>query len=202
MAKKKKKQYDLPEIQKVLKKQLDRARFQHTLGVTYTAAAMAMVHGGNLQEAQAAGLLHDCAKCIPNKKKIKLCKKYGIEISDHEERNPFMLHTKLGAFIAGEEFRIQNPVILSSILWHTTGKPDMCLLEKIIYIADYIEPGRKQAPNLERIRKMAFADLDECMYLILKDSLAYLQSAQKEIDNMSVQAFEYYRELHEQARRN
>lgn len=195
-------QYDLSAIIKGLKKHLDQSRFQHTLGVTYTAAALAMVYDCDLNEVQTAGLLHDCAKCISDRKKIKLCRKNNIKISDYERRNPFMLHPKLGVLIATEEFQVQDPAILNSILWHTTGKPDMTLLEKIIYISDYIEPGRDRAPNLEMIRKTAFRDLDECMFLILKDSLKYLQLSGKEIDTMSISAFEYYRELYNQARRN
>ena len=88
----------LQEIQKKLKKELDKERYTHTLGVMYTAAALAMAHHVDLEQAMYAGLLHDCAKCISNEKKLKLCKKYHIDISPSEKRSPFLLHAKLGAY--------------------------------------------------------------------------------------------------------
>ena len=140
----------------------------------FTAASMAMVWGEDLEKARVAGLLHDCAKCIPNKKKITMCEKNKIEITEFERNNPFLIHAKLGAFLAKDKYKVEDPEILSAITWHTTGKEDMTLLEKIIYIADYIEPARNKAPHLTRLRKLAFTDIDECMYEILKDSMAYL----------------------------
>ena len=86
------------------------------------------------------------------------------------------------AYVAKAKYGVTDQEILSSITWHTTGKPDMTLLEKIVYIADYIEPKRDKAPNLTFVRKLAFQDLDECMYEILKDSLAYLEENPKDVD--------------------
>ena len=166
--------YNFAEYEKKLKKYLDKDRYRHTLGVMYTAAALAMAHDDDMEQAQMAGLLHDCAKCIPNKKKLKICKKQNIRISSVEKSNPFLLHAKLGAYIAKEKYQIEDEEILSAIRWHTTGKEAMSELEKIVYIADYIEPGRNKAPRLAWIRKVAFEDLDEGMYYILKDSLSYL----------------------------
>lgn len=188
-------EYDFGKIEKKLAKYLDQPRFLHTMGVMYTSASLAMVHGCDLQKAQAAGLLHDCAKCIPNKKKLKLCSKNKIPVTDFEKVHPFLLHAKLGAYIAREKYHITDPEILSAITWHTTGKPEMTLLEKIVYIADYIEPMRDKAPNLPKIRKMAFQDLDACMYEILKDTLAYLDTDPDAIDEMSRKAFIYYNDL-------
>ena len=91
---------------------------------------------------------------------------------------------------------MEDTEILSAITWHTTGKEDMTLLEKIIYIADYIEPARNKAPHLTRLRKLAFTDIDECMYEILKDSMAYLSENPKTMDPMTEQAYTYYEALH------
>lgn len=190
--------YYIPEMQKLLKKDLDSPRYQHTLGVMYTAAALAMVHDCDIMDAQIAGLLHDCAKCISNEKKIKLCQKHDIEVTPYEKENPFILHAKLGVWIASHKYSVDKPIILDSIRWHTTGKAAMNVLEKIIYISDYIEPGRDKAPNLNIIRKAAFQNLDECMYLILKDCLKYLKAAHREIDPISISAFDYYWNLHNQ----
>ena len=97
-----------------------------------------------------------------------MCEKNKIEITEFERNNPFLIHAKLGAFLAKDKYKVEDPEILSAITWHTTGKEDMTLLEKIIYIADYIEPARNKAPHLTRLRKLAFTDIDECMYEIFK----------------------------------
>ena len=133
---------------------LDEPRYQHTLGVMYTAASMAMCHGENVENALVAGLLHDCAKCISSIDKIKLCEENGIEISETEAKNTGLLHAKLGAFLAEKEYGVTDEDILMSIRSHTTGRPGMSLLEKIIYIADYMEPGRKELPNMADVRKL------------------------------------------------
>ena len=188
--------YDFIKMQKKLAKYLDEDRFAHTLGVMYTCASLAMVHGYDLEDAQVAGLLHDCAKCIPNKKKLKLCSQNNISVTAFEEEHPFLLHAKLGAYIARKKYDITDEEILSSITYHTTGRREMSLLEKIVYIADYIEPMRNKAPNLDKIRKLAFQDLDECLYEILKDTLEYLDENPQNVDNTTKEAFSYYKELH------
>lgn len=188
--------FDYGKIQSKLYKELDADRYQHTLGVMYTCAALAMVNHCDLEKAQIAGLLHDCAKCIPSKKKLKLCKKHNIPVTEFEERNPFLLHAKLGAFLAKSEYKVTDVEVLRAITYHTTGKPDMSVLEKIVYISDYIEPMRDKAPRLSEIRALAFRDLDECMYEILKDTLDYLEENPKDIDQMTVRAFHFYKNLH------
>ncbi|WP_075719651.1 bis(5'-nucleosyl)-tetraphosphatase (symmetrical) YqeK [Roseburia sp. 499] len=180
------------EIEKQLKKELDKDRFTHTMGVMYTAAALAMAHGADMEQALYAGLLHDCAKCIPNDEKIVLCKKYQIPISEAEEKSPFLLHAKLGAYYAEHKYAIQDNEILHAIKVHTTGEPGMNTLDKLIYIADYIEPNRDQAPNLTLIRKLAFENLDEAMKQILSDTLHYLQEKGGEIDPLTAQTYEYF----------
>ena len=187
---------ELIEIRKKLKKVQDKDRYEHTKGVMYTAGCLAMAYGYDMQKAMLAGLLHDCAKCIPNKKKLKMCSQHHISVSEFEQEHPFLLHAKLGAYVAKAKYDITDENILSAITWHTTGKPEMTLLEKIVYIADYIEPKRDKAPNLAIVRKLAFQDLDECMYKILCDTLAYLEENPKDIDNATKDAFLYYRDLH------
>ena len=192
--------YDLPKIMKKLEKYLDEDRYAHTMGVMYMCAALAMAHGYDLNAAQTAGLLHDCAKCIPNKKKLKLCEQHQIQLTDFEKNHPVLIHAKLGAYIAEEKYDIVDPEILSSIVWHTTGKPAMTKLEKIVYIADYIEPLRDKAKGLEEVRKTAFRDLDDCMYVILRNTLEYLGDDPKEVDKNSKDAFAYYKNLYDQRR--
>ena len=190
------KEISLKELRKEIEKSQDEKRFEHTLGVAYTAAVLAMCHDENVEKAKIAGLLHDCAKCISDEKKIKLCQKAHMEITEVELRNPFLLHAKAGVCLARDKFGVQDEDILNAILYHTTGRPDMSRLEKIIYIADYMEPSRKQAEDLPDVRRLAFQDLDECMYKILGDTLAYLEENPKDIDNATKDAFLYYRDLH------
>lgn len=193
-----KKRYDLQKIQTKLNKHIDEDRFIHTLGVMYTSASLAMAHGCSMDDAQVAGLLHDCAKCIPNDKKLKICKKNQIEISSVEYENPILLHAKLGAFIAETKYDISDSDILQAIKYHTTGRAGMSILEKIVFIADYIEPKRYKAKNLAEIRKMAFIDLDECTYMILRDTLTYLKNNPKAVDPTTSDAYDFYQEIHNQ----
>lgn len=188
---------DYKKIRKKLKDELSKSRYEHTLGVEFTAAAMAMKFGADIDRTELAGLLHDCAKCIDDEEKIDECKKYGIEISDVEKRNPFLIHSKLGAVYAKKKYGVDDAEILSAITYHTTGRPDMTLIEKIVFIADYIEPARDKAKNLSEIRKIAFEDIDEAMYMILRDTLEYLKTGEGELDPTTEEAYKYYKLIHD-----
>ena len=122
----------ITKIRRKLMTELDKERYEHTLGVMYTAAALAMRHDEDIEKALMAGLLHDCAKCIPGDTKIKLCKKYRLSVSEVEKENPSLLHAKLGAFLAAKKYHIKDKEIMNSIASHTTGCPHMSLLDKII----------------------------------------------------------------------
>lgn len=193
-----KEKYDLPKMEKKLEKYLDKDRFLHTQGVMYTCAALAMAYDVSLEDARVAGLLHDCAKCIPNDKKLRLCLKKHIAVSAFEQENPFLLHAKLGAYLASKKYSVKDEKILTAITYHTTGRPMMHMLEKILFVADYIEPHRNKAQHLDEIRRMAFKDLDECIYMILGDTLHYLKSNPKDIDTATEDAFVYYKQVHDQ----
>lgn len=186
-------QYKIDEIKQKVQTYLDQIRYEHTMGVMYTAAAMAMRYGADLEKATLAGLLHDCAKCIPSKEKLQLCEKHSIPVSEAESKNPGLLHAKLGAFLAKSKYGVEDQEILDAITYHTTGRPEMTLLDKIVYIADYIEPNRKEAPNLDKVRALAFTDIDACLYVILEDSLAYLHTKNEVIDPMTEQTYLYYK---------
>ena len=184
---------DMQKIRKQLVKVLDSKRYEHTQGVAYTSAALAMRYGEDIEKAELAGLLHDCAKCLDNEKKIHICKKHDITISEAEQRNPFLLHAKVGGHLAKTKYKIDDEDIINAILYHTTGRPGMSLLEKIVYIADYIEPGREHAPNLDEVRSLSFQDLDEALLQILEDILVHLKESKKEIDPMTQMTYEFYK---------
>lgn len=189
------------KLRKKVKRCLDRERYEHTMGVMHTAGCLAMRYEEDMEKAIIAGLLHDCAKTISNDEKLKLCKKYHLDISPVEARNPGLLHAKLGAFISWKKYHIEDRSIIQAIAAHTTGRPNMTLLDKIIYIADYIEPGRDEAPNLPDVRALAFIDLDACLYRILEDSLTYLKEKGVAIDPMTEKTYLYYKNVEEKKKR-
>lgn len=123
---------------------------------------------------------------------MAICKKHNISVNDVERRNPFLLHAKVGSFLAMDEYHVRDLDVINAILNHTTGRPEMSRLEKIIFVADYIEPSRKSAPNLREIRKLAFIDLDAALLRILGDILDYLHSTDGEIDPMTQKTYDYY----------
>ncbi len=182
---------DLKKLRKEMEKELTSKRYEHTLSVAYTAASLAMVHDVDTESALIAGMLHDCAKCFSAKKLVSLCKKHNLPASEVELQNPTaLLHAKAGSFLAKEKYGIDDEDILNAIKYHTTGRPNMSKLEKIIYIADYIEPGRTHAANLKQIRKTAYEDLDKALFRILEDTLAYLHSTDGRIDSMTKATYE------------
>lgn len=183
---------DLSKIRKVMEKAQDNKRFEHTLGVAYTASALAMHYGVDINNALIAGYLHDCARTLSDEKKLSFCEKYNIPTTDAELKNPSLLHAKVGGFMAMNDYKVTDIDIINAILNHTTGRPEMSDLEKIIFIADYIEPGRKQAPNLAEVRKMAFVDLDQTMLMILGDTLEYLKGCDIVIDIKTQKTYDYY----------
>jgi predicted HD superfamily hydrolase involved in NAD metabolism len=184
---------ELRKIRKAMERALDARRYEHTLGVEYTAAALAMRYDASIKNAQLAGLLHDCAKCLSDEKRLSLCEKHNISINETERRNPALLHAKVGSFLAMDEYGVDDPDVIYAILNHTTGRPGMSTLEKIIFVADYIEPGRHKASNLDEIRHLAFEDLDAAMIHILGDTLEYLESEGGDIDPMTRKTYDYYR---------
>lgn len=185
----------LQRIDKYLKKHIDEKRYIHTIGVAYTACALAMCHGADIEDARLAGYLHDSAKCMTTEKKLRKCAKYDIEVTQVELENPFLLHGKVGACLSKYKFGIDKEDILNAVTYHTTGRPEMSTLEKIIYIADYIEPNRNQIPGLDEVRVMAYKDLDATVLKILENTLAYLRLKDAVIDPMSQRTFEYYKKL-------
>lgn len=185
-------------IRKQLESRLDPMRYEHSLSVSFTCAALAMRYGYDIHKAEMAGLLHDCAKRFSDTVLIAKCKKKELPLTEDELRAPAVIHAKYGAWMAENKFGIQDEEILSAIRCHTTGKPAMGLLDKILYVADYIEPRRDKAGNLPEMRYLAFQDLDQTVYALLSSTLKYLDRKGSKVHAMSREAFEYYqKEAHE-----
>ena len=184
-------------IQAKLETQLDDSRYKHTIGVMQTAEQLAKTYGYSIEKAMLAGLLHDCAKCLSHEEKVSLCNQYNVEISISEMKHKSLLHAKVGAILAKQLYNIDDPEILHAICVHTTGEPNMSLLDKIIYVADYIEPGRDQAPNLEILREIAYKNINQCVALISYDTLEYLKTKEWAIDPTTELTYEFYRQYKE-----
>ena len=117
-----------------------------------------------------------------------------MEVTSVERSNPELLHSKAGSVIAREKYDIEDEDILEAIRWHTTGKPEMSLLESIIFVADYIEPNRHDNPHLDSIRQMAFTDIDIAIAMICRNSILYLKRKDRQIDRITYDTYEYYKE--------
>ena len=184
---------ELTAIRKKLEKKLKEERYIHTLGVMYTAASMAMRHGADVQKAMTAGLLHDCGKYCDVNEQILLCRKHHIKLSDAELEVPALIHARLGAYFAEYEYGITDSEILDAITYHTTGRPAMTMIEKIVYLADYIEPGRKKIPGLAEVRTAAFDDIDTSVCMTAESTLAFLKRAGRKVDPMTEKTCQYYK---------
>ncbi len=187
--------YNFDNIKQKLKTNLTPQRFLHTLGVVESAERLAVHWHADIEKARLAALLHDCAKFMPMEERIPCCQQHGFSISDAERDNLTLLHAKCGAVLAREEYGVEDEEIAHAIIYHTTGCPGMTLLDKIIFIADYIEPNRDKATNLELVRKVAFENLDLAVLLILEDSLAFLNTKNRTIDPTTAETFDYYKKI-------
>lgn len=185
--------YSLFEINEDIKRNLPPDRYIHSLGVAYTAASLAMKYNCSIDKAMIAGMLHDYSKKDSDKTYIKFCQDNNLIITQVEYQNPGLLHAKISSFYAKNKFNIKDYEILSAIDYHTTGKPEMTILEKIVYISDYIEPSRTKQPNLTEIRREAFEDIDKALLHILSDTIDHLKSSGKVIDSQTKQTYLYYK---------
>lgn len=182
-------------LRKKLSSKLAPMRYEHSLSVSFTCMNLAMRYVYDLDKAELAGLMHDCGKRYSDDIILKKCIKHGIEVTEAELNALPVLHAKYGAWLAEHKYQITDREILDAIGCHTTGKPDMTVLDKILYIADYIEPRRFKAENLPLIRRLAYENLDETMYAILSGTLEYLDKKGGSIDPMTVEAYEYFKEM-------
>lgn len=138
-------------------------RIAHVKGTEEEAVRLAQRWGADEEKARRGAILHDCTKYWDMEKQLRTCEKYGIVLDDLERQGVKLLHAKTGACVARDVYGVDDDVY-EAIFWHTTGKEDMTLLEKILYIADYMEPNR-DFPGVERLRELAYQDLDQAVLL-------------------------------------
>lgn len=182
---------DFPWLREQSYAYLSPKRIPHVQGCEWEAVRLAKRWGESEEDAAEAGILHDITKKLVLSEQLILSEKYGIINDTYETANVKLLHAKTGAALARDLFNISDRVY-SAIRWHTTGKPDMTLLEKIIYMADYIEPNR-DFPGVDKLRKLAYEDLDAAMALGLKMSLEDIRSYGAEPYEVTVSAYEWYK---------
>lgn len=187
--------YGIHALREKIRDILGEGRYLHSLGVEEVACDLAYIYGADEMKARIAGILHDSAKKLSDEELKNECIKYDIPISEGEKQCPQLLHSKVGAIYAKTKYGVQDEGILNAISYHTTGRPGMSLLEKIIFTADYIEPNRRPIPQLDEIRKLAYEDLDAAVCMILKSTLEYLTSKNTVIDSLTVETYKYYKDL-------
>ena len=174
-----------------LKEKLPKKRYEHTLGVAYTASSLAMCYGEDILKAELAGILHDVAKAKKSSELKDDMKGYVDPYTDGDyvaliaDKAPQILHAIYAPYLAKRDYRIEDKDILSAIRWHTTGKKDMTMLEKIVFVADYIEPNRKKLPDLDRIRTLSFHDISEAVKVTAKSTIEYLGGQGMYIDKFT-----------------
>ena len=184
---------DLPELRACSYSVMNGAkRVPHVSGVEEEAARLARRWGGDEILARRAGILHDCTKYLGLEEQLALCRKYGLELDELEQRAVKLLHSKTGACIARDVFGEPDEVYWA-IYWHTTAKADMSLLEKIIYMADYIEPNR-DFDGVERLRALAYQDLDQALLLGVETTIQEMKEREQPIHPNTLQAQAWLRE--------
>jgi len=160
-------------MMKNLKQTLSGERFRHSVEVMKEAGKLAEFYGVNAEKARIAGLLHDCAKSVSNDEIFKELEKYNVLLDDIQKKTPALLHSILGSFYANEYYGVEDREILSAIYWHTTGKAGMTMLEKIIFVADYIECGRN-FEGVEEARKQVYKDMEKCIAVCCDSTIRYI----------------------------
>ncbi len=186
---------DINTMQEKLQSALSIKRYIHTMGVADEAERLAEIYGtkGDRKKARIAGLLHDCAKDFPPEMRERFCKEYKVPVDEYLKKVPELIHPFLGAEVARREYLVTDEEILGAIRFHTTGKPNMTLMEKIIYIADYIEPNRETFDGLEEARRLAYLDLNMALKYILEQTIEYIKAKGKTLHPLSLEAYEYYK---------
>ena len=176
----------MEELERIVISLLNPNRVAHVLGCRDTAVELAKHWGADVTDAARAGILHDITKAIDGPLQLTLCEAYGKILSDFSRRYPKTLHALTGSLVAERIFG-ENKAVVDAIECHTTGKADMNLLEKIIYVADYMEPNRN-FPGVEELRRLAFTDMDAALKLGLEMTLEHLKRQGSEVSPESREA--------------
>ena len=179
--------YDSSDIIDKLATLIDKKRIKHSIGVSNSAAELAEHYGVDISKARLAGMLHDCAKCLSYEDMLTRCNKYELKLDNISIKYKALIHGPLGALIASDIFHINDCEILDAIACHTTGKKGMTLFDKVICLADYIEPDR-QFLGIDEIREYAFKDINKALLKALELSLRHVLDRGKLLHMGTVEA--------------
>lgn len=163
----------IKQMKEQLAQNLSEKRYKHSVNVSKTAKELAKKFGCDPEKAKIAGLLHDCARELTSNRLLSTAEAFGIVVGEIERAQSVLLHALIGAKVAEADYGVSDPEILHAIAVHTTGGPNMTILDKIIFLADVIEPGRS-FPGVELIRKLAEEDLDKAVLAAYNQSILYL----------------------------
>jgi predicted HD superfamily hydrolase involved in NAD metabolism len=172
---------------KIVKEQLTDHRYQHTLGVMETAISLAKRYGADVKKAELAAIFHDYAKFRPKDelRQIILAQKFPENLLHYHSE---LWHAPAGAYLVEVEAGIEDKEVLDAITYHTSGRPGMTLLEKVIYLADYIEPGR-HFPGVDEVRALAKEDLDKALIQAVKNTILFLMKKNQPVYPDSFQTY-------------
>lgn len=179
----------IEELEQVVTGLLKPNRVAHVLGCRQTAVELARLYGADEVDAARAALLHDITKALDGPLQLTLCREYGIMLDAFSSQNPKTLHALTGSLVAQRIFG-EGKAVVDAIRSHTTGKADMSLLEKILYVADYMEPNRN-FPGVEQLRSLAYTDITRALQLGLEMTLDMLRSQKREISPQSLDALRF-----------
>ncbi|MCI1945789.1 bis(5'-nucleosyl)-tetraphosphatase (symmetrical) YqeK [Clostridium luticellarii] len=185
------------QIIEYLKEKLKKSRYEHSLSVRDTAIKMAKIYNADVKKAGTAGLVHDCAKYMSNGQILSIAEQNGMEVDEVARANPQLLHGSIAAVIAKNIMGICDEDILSAVKYHTTGKKNMNILEKIVYISDYIEPLR-DFPGVEELREKALTDLNGALLDAFNNTIKVVISRNQLLHLNTIQGRNYliYKTLH------
>ena len=180
------KHLSLSKLRPVALSYLKHKRIPHVLGTEQEAIRLAERYGADVEKARRAALLHDCTKKLEMPEQLALCRQYGIQLDDMERKTLKLLHAKTGAAIARDVFGVDDE-IYGAILWHTTGRAGMTLLEKILYLADYIEPSR-DFPGVDKLRTVCYKDLDAGLLMGLEMTIGEMNALGSPVHRATIEA--------------
>lgn len=176
----------LSKLRPVALSYLKHKRIPHVLGTEQEAIRLAERYGADVDKARVGALLHDCTKKLDLAEQLALCEQYGIPLDDMERQTLKLLHAKTGAAIARDVFGVDDE-IYGAILWHTTGRAGMTLLEKILYLADYIEPSR-DFPGVDKLRAVCYKDLDAGLLMGLEMTITEMNELGSPVHRATIEA--------------
>lgn len=163
---------NIEEIKSKLKQMIPEKRYIHSINVMETSRKLAVKYGADAEKAALAGLIHDCARGLTTDETFDLCARYNITVDSIMRRKPILLHGEVGAFLAAEEFGIDDSSVLEAVRVHTLGKENMDKLSSIVFIADYTEPGRSFA-GVERIREAADISIEKAIVAGIDSTIGF-----------------------------